>query len=186
MWPAGCVWRLRSSSLTCTLLLSLMCGAAPSASETLVVGDSLAPFELADQHGEIRRVDKQTRAILFSRDMDGGKLLKAGLAERTKGDLGARHVAYVADISGMPRLVARLFAVPSMRKRPYSMMLDREGDVTSVLPDQPGRATLVHLSALRVVAIDYLEDAVGVTAAVEALPGLGTDSAPVQGEVQTD
>ncbi|MBW2383244.1 MAG: FAD/FMN-containing dehydrogenase [Deltaproteobacteria bacterium] len=163
---------LGRSSSRWLVVVALAWAVAPASADTFGVGDTLAPITLEDQYGELRQVDSQTRAILFSRDMDGGKFLKSGLAGRTGGDLAARRVAYVADISGMPRLVARLFALPGMRKRGYPMLLDRDGEVTARLPDEPGRATLIRLDALRIIAIDHLDDASAVAAAVEDLPAV--------------
>ena len=134
------------------------------------VGDTIDGFTLENQHGEAAAVDASTRVVLFSRDMDGGDLLKAALAEVPQSKLDARGAVYVSDISGMPSLVARLFAVPAMRRRPYAMLLDREGATTARLPDEAGRATLVHLSDLRVERIVYASDAEAVRA------GLGLDA----------
>lgn len=140
----------------------------------LVVGDSLPPLTLEDQHGEERSVDASTRAILFSRDMDGGDILKAGLADLPEGTLEEAQAVYVSDISGMPRLIARMFALPRMRRRPYPMLLDRTGETTALLPDVPGRATLIHLEELRIDSLEHLETAEDVRARVLAL----TQSAP--------
>ena len=63
---------------------------------------------------------------------------------------------YVADISGMPGLVARMFAVPSMRKRPYPMLLDRDGEITARLPDVEGSATLIFCDDLQVTRVLHL------------------------------
>ena len=134
------------------------------------VGDRLTGFTLENQHDETGRVDASTKVILFSRDMDGGKLIKEALEDVPQEELDVRGAVYVSDISGMPRLVARLFAVPSIRKRPYAMLLDREGDVTARLPDTEGEATLIFLSELEIDRIEHassaeaVRDALGIPA----------------------
>jgi hypothetical protein len=143
--------------------------AAPVLAEPARVGDTLEPFSLEDQHGETRTVDASVRAILFSRDMDGGTLIKDALADEPAGFLEARGVVYVADINGMPRIIARLFALPSMRKRSYEMLLDRDGTTTAMLPDEEGRATLIRLDALRITAIASLETAEDIDAELATL-----------------
>lgn len=129
-------------------------GAAPYG-----VGDAVEAFTLEDQHGATASVDASTRVVLFSRDMEGGELLKAALEDATAEALEARGAVYVSDISGMPALVARLFALPAMRRRPYDMLLDRDGTTTARLPDVEGRATLIHLAAGRIERIHYAADA---------------------------
>jgi hypothetical protein len=145
--------------------LLLMTGLAQA--DFLAVGSRLEPFSLQDQHAVEQTVDEKTRLILFSRDMEGGKLLKEALSEVEAETLALRGAVYVADISGMPKLVARLFALPSMRKRPYPMLLDRDGSTTASLPDVEGSATLIFLEQLEIVRIEHVETAEDVRESLE-------------------
>ena len=102
-----------------------------------VVPAALEPLALPDQHGEARAVDASVRILVLSRDMDGGAVVRAAL--EAQGDaagefLSARGAVYVADVSRMPGLVRRLLAVPRMRSRPYSVLLDTTGDATRAEP----------------------------------------------------
>ena len=138
-----------------------------AAAEPLSAGDRILPFSLEDQHGVTHAVDESIRVILFSRDMKGGELLKEALSETSEGYLESHGAAYVADISGMPKLVARLFALPAMRKRPYPVLLDRIGDATQQLPDLEARATLIFCHELEIQRVEYAETAAGVLRALE-------------------
>ena len=130
--------------------------APPARSEPYAVGAVLEPFELADQHGELRRVDAKQRVLLFTRDMDAGDVLKQALASDGPALLDGAGAAYVADVSQMPALVLRIFAVPKMRQRPYPMLLDRDGSKTTRLPAEQGRVTLLVLDSLRIAELRYL------------------------------
>ena len=130
--------------------IPLLLLAAPAGAEPLAVGDRLEPFSLEDQHGAEHRIDASVSVILLSRDMKGGDVLERALEGTTAEMLSERKAVYVADISGMPRLVARLFALPSMRKRPYPMLLDRDGSRTRHLPSVEARATLIFSVELEV------------------------------------
>ena len=57
----------------------------------------------------------ELRILLVARSMDGAKLVKTVLEGRPKGYLEARRALFVADISGMPSLIGKLFAIPAMR-----------------------------------------------------------------------
>ena len=151
-------------------LIVLMLVAQPAFADPWVVGDILEPFTLEDQHGEERTVDASVEVILFSRDMKGGDFLKKGLEDVEPGYLESRNAVYVSDISAMPRLIARMFAIPSMRKRPYPMLLDRDGTATVRLPDEKDRATLIFLRELRVERIVHVTEASAVRAELEKAP----------------
>ena len=142
----------------------LLAVTARAEAPVLAVGDLVPELSLEDQHGETRSIDDSTRLVLFSRDMEGGDLLKSALADVKEDFLPSRSVVYVSDISGMPRLVARMFAIPSMRRRPYPMLLDRTGEATASLPDVPGRATVLFLEGRRIERIEHAEDVAGIRA----------------------
>ena len=163
--------RIRMRALASILAL-LLAVALPATAEDEVapydVGDAIAGFTLEDQHGDEGSVDEQTRVILFSRDMAGGDLLKEALADVDAEALEARGAVYVSDISGMPALVSRMMAVPAMRRRPYDLLLDRDGETTARFPDAEERATLIYLDGLRIERIEHL----AVAAAVRGSLGL--------------
>jgi hypothetical protein len=126
------------------------------------VGDTIEPFTLEDQHGKSRTVDASVKVILFSRNMEGGDVLKQGLADVDPGYLDGKQAVYVADISRMPGPIATVFAIPAMRRRPYSMLLDRDGKTTARLPDSEGQATLIFLDRLTIQRIGHVSEAPAV------------------------
>ncbi len=136
------------------LLVPLAAGA-----DVYSVGSEIAPFSIEDQHGQSHQLDASVEAVLFSRDMKGGDLIKAALADVSPSFLEQHHAVYLADISGMPGLIARMFAIPKMRKRPYPMLLDRDGSLSEKFPDVEGKATVVSLAKLRVTAIQHFTTA---------------------------
>jgi len=69
-----------------------------------------------------------------ARGMDAAKLVDAALQGQPKGYLEARHGVFVADIQRMPRLVAKLFAVPAMQSYSYRVMLDRDARIAPRYP----------------------------------------------------
>lgn len=160
------------------LLLALILLCVGALAEPLQVGRSLAPFSLEDQHGESHTVDASARILLFSRDMEGGGLLKEALEGRDASYLSARGALYLADISGMPRLIARFVALPRMRRRAYPMLLDPDGSATRALPDREGEATLVFLDRLRITRIEYAGTSEEVRALLEEASPASSEGRP--------
>ncbi len=156
-------------------LLAWAFAGAAHAAEPYAVGDRIDPFTLEDQYGASHTVDDTASVILFSRDMGGGDFLKRALADAPEGFLAEHGAVYVADISGMPSIIARLFAVPSMRRRGYPMLLDRDGATTARLPDVPGKATLLFLEEGALVRVLHADSPDAVRRAVGLAPG-GSDA----------
>lgn len=155
---------------TCALVLVLSVAAGVARAEPYAVGAQLEPLELPDQHGQTRHVDAGRRALLFTRDMDAGDVLKQALAADGKALLDAAGAVYVADVSRMPAFVRRMFALPRLRERPYPVLLDTEGTKTARLPGQAGKITFLVLDQLRIVEIRYLGTAEEVRSALGAAP----------------
>ncbi len=142
------------------LLLALLLVVPAAAQGPTLVPDRLEAFELEDQHGAPGRVGEDVRVLLLSRDMDGGAVVREALeskGENAAAYLSGRGAVYVADVSRMPGFVRTLFALPSMRRRPYPMLLDTTGDVTRPLPSEEGRATVLWLDALRPLRIEFVD-----------------------------
>src|SRR5262245_10660509 len=91
------------------LALSALLVGGRAFAQPYAVGDAIAPLTLEDQHGKSRTVDDSVKVLLFSRDMDGGDVLKKGLADVEPGYLDGKSAVYVADISRMPGLIAKMF-----------------------------------------------------------------------------
>lgn len=160
----------------CTAALLVALAAASSAQETgsdaapgtWRVGTTIEPFALEDARGELGRVDDDVRLVLFVADMDGGDFVHAALeAHPELQDLGARGAVFVSDIHRMPGLVTTLFALPSMRRKPYRMLLDREPGPSLVIPREEGKVTVVRLAGGEVRDVAFVESADAVAAALE-------------------
>ena len=113
------------------LFLSLL----PVWAQAIEVGERVAPWTLLDQFDQAYTLDDQAQILLVARSMDAAKLVDAALQGQAKGYLEARHAVFVADIQRMPRLIAKLFAVPAMQAYSYRVMLDRDARVA---PRYPG------------------------------------------------
>jgi hypothetical protein len=100
--------------------------------------------------------------------MDGGRVLRETLDGAGADSLAARNAVYVADVSGMPALVTRLFALPSMRKRPYRILLDRDGTATRELPQASGKVTVLRLEGLRITEVSYADTPGALRMALDA------------------
>ncbi|MFC6301776.1 FAD/FMN-containing dehydrogenase [Pseudomonas sp. CCM 7893] len=107
------------------LFLSLL----PLWAQAIEVGEPVAPWTLLDQFDQAYTLDGQAKILLVARSMDAAKRVDVALQGQPKGYLEARHAVFVADIQRMPRLVAKLFAVPAMQAYNYRVMLDRDARI---------------------------------------------------------
>lgn len=148
---------MRRAVARAVLALLLLAGVARA--EPYAAGATLPALELPDAHGEALKLDAGTRALVFSRDMSAGRIVKEAVA-KAGNDLFARNQAvYVVDLAGMPGFVRSLFALPGLRRRPYQLMVDETGAATADFPSTEGKPTVLVLKDLVVVSVAYPADA---------------------------
>lgn len=148
------------------LVVGLLLAAGTAFAESYAPGDSLARVELPDQHGVTHSLDESIRRVVFTREMKAGRVAKAALEEEGPELLERSAALYVSDVSRMPGLVRSLFAMPSLRRRAYPVLLDFEGETTARFPSEPGRVTVLRLDALSVTGVEFLETPEALRAAL--------------------
>jgi hypothetical protein len=150
------------------IAIALIAVAPVGLAQTLETGTRISAFSIQDQHGQTHRIDDHVKAILFARDMDASRHIDEVLRARSA-TLEDGRVAWISDISRMPRLISRFVAIPSMRGRPYRMLLDHDGALTRDFPGEAGKVTLLRLDDLRIDRIEKLDSAEALGAALAPL-----------------
>ncbi|KAF2408164.1 hypothetical protein SAMN04490179_5910 [Pseudomonas antarctica] len=145
------------------LFLSLL----PLWAHAIEVGERVAPWTLLDQFDQAYTLDDQAQILLVARSMDAAKLVDAALQGQPKGYLQARHTVFVADIQRMPRLIAKLFAVPAMRAYNYRVMLDRDARIAPRYPGAVDKVLWLQLDNGTLVAQSEYSSAAELRQALE-------------------
>ena len=121
---------------------------------TLVVGNNIGSIQLQDQFEQSYGSQENTKKLLFSRSMKGGTIIEEALtADETLHENPT--LVYIADISGMPSLISRFFAIPGFQKFPFKVALDKEGTATKNMPSKDDQATLLLLEDGKIIGINY-------------------------------
>ncbi|MGY4877883.1 hypothetical protein ACLUEY_08330 [Vreelandella aquamarina] len=129
------------------LIAPLSLAQSETASSALQVGNAFPPLQLPDAFGNDYQLPYPgVRHVLFSADMDANDLIEQSFGGLEQGSFTAAGLVYVADISGMPSLIARLFAIPSLRDYPFRVLLARNAEQLTMLPRQKGAVSVISLS----------------------------------------
>ena len=175
-WPApaipaaGC-WTgrlgrgLRRTGLAAVLLASLGVSAAP-----LEPGVLLPTLALSDQHDKPLALGLGTKQLLFAADKAASDRVNEVLSAQEPGFVGRNGIAYVADISAMPAMVTRMFALPKLRALPFPVGLVRDAALTAALPRQPGQVTVLDLDQGVITRIRHAADAQALRLALGLAP----------------
>ncbi|WP_312600121.1 MULTISPECIES: FAD/FMN-containing dehydrogenase [Pseudomonas] len=146
------------------LLIALL----PGLTWALAPGERLVPWTLLDQNDQPYTLDDDLQVLLVARSMTGANLVKAALKDQPKGYLEANKVAFLADISQMPKVISTLFAIPAMRDYNYRVLLDHEGRVAPRYPGDKEKVLWLMLDHGRFVGQREFDSAEGLKDALKA------------------
>jgi hypothetical protein len=133
---------------------------------TLLVGSLLVQSTQAqplpaqtfeDQWEKPVALDESVNWLIVSLSMDAGDMVKQSLDTLELRDLDAYQAVYLADISGMPSLISKLFAIPKMRDYSFRMALAKDEEALEALNLPVTDTEAVNI--FRLQALDIVEQA---------------------------
>lgn len=136
-----------------TLIFSVNTLAAPK------VGERFPELTLEDQHGKTQSIDDSTKLVIMAFEMEASEPLGEFLQEQEANFLSEHKARYVADISGMPSLISKFFAIPKMQDYNYNLMLNREDNFAEQYQKQEGKLSVYTLNNGVVESIDFVDGA---------------------------
>ncbi|WP_448251240.1 hypothetical protein [Ottowia oryzae] len=114
-------------------------------------------------------IEASTRFVVFAADKTASDIVSGALRPHPS-IFAERRLVYIADISAMPAMVTRMFALPKMRDLPFQVGLVQNSEITSHLPRKPKEVTLIALEQQRVQTIEYLPDAASLRRSLGIAP----------------
>jgi len=146
------------------LCLSLVLSGVPMAADQVAVGDKLPTLTLHDQHDQPMAISADTRLVLFAFEKPAADLLTAYLEAQPDDFLERNAAVYLMDISGMPKMITQMFALPKMRKRPYRILLADKPETLAFVPRHQNQVTVISLDKGRVESLEFVDDESGLRA----------------------
>lgn len=159
---------MRLIPMSVALLASAVTFSA-QADNRLAVSDAFPALSLNDQHDEPVAVPGDADVLFFAESKDADDWFDKTISEFDPALLLEGKWLYLSDISRMPSLVTRMFALPSLRGRDYPVALIREGEKAESLPAQDECITVFLMQSQTISAIDYWCDPEQAAAGLQAL-----------------
>jgi len=121
----------------------------------------VTPVVFEDQWEAKHELNAQTQWLVVSQNMDSGDIVKSAFNALEMKSLSKYKMIYVADISAMPSLISKFFALPKMRDFAFPIALIREDDQLKnmKLPlEAPEKVTVIALNNLNIDGAMYFSD----------------------------
>ncbi|RXK06622.1 hypothetical protein [Halarcobacter bivalviorum] len=124
-------------------------------SQELSINDKINNFSLANQFDEKKTIDSKINTIIVSFEKDTGKEVNEFLEQKTSDFLREHHAVFIANISGMPMIITKMFALPKMKNYKHEILLiyDENDDRFKA---QEGMSTLYRLENGVIKSIEFI------------------------------
>lgn len=131
------------------------------------LGQSVTPLDLNDQFGKHITLKTMPHTLVMAFEKGTSATVNDCLGKQNGAYLSEHKAAYIADISPMPTFIAEAFALPKMRKYPYTVLLIRDEEIGLKFPAQEGKITVLRLEGNVIKAIEYVTTADELKKAIE-------------------
>lgn len=124
-------------------------------SSSFSVGDKIGNFSLLNQFDEKQTIDGSVKTVLVSFEKGTGADVNEFLSKQSTDFLKQHQAVFIANISGMPMVITKMFALPKMRgyKHPVLLIYD-ENDTR--FTSQEEKTTLYRLEEGVIKSIEFI------------------------------
>lgn len=119
------------------------------------VGDKLPDITLLDQFDKEFKVEASDTLLIMAFEKDISVTVNEYLKSKPAAFLADNHAKYISDISTMPSFITSMFALPKMKKYPFSVLLIRD-NFGEQFDRKQGRITVYHLKKNTVDSVQFI------------------------------
>jgi len=124
----------------------------------VVIGEKLKDFTIKNQFGKPFSLTNKTKKVIFVCTKAAGHLVRNYLKKQDKNFLGKRDILFVADVSGMPSIIYKMFALPDFKKSPYSVLLLTDGNRADEFKNKShsDEVMIIYLNNKKVTKVKFI------------------------------
>ncbi len=115
-------------------------------SQGITIGKELAPFTFKDQFDKEHSLEDSTKKIIFAFTKPTGHIVRTYMSTRKPDYLTSRDTYFIADISGMPSIIAKMFAIPDMQEGKYPILLIRDKEHAKMFINKDQKKAIMLIS----------------------------------------
>lgn len=124
-------------------------------SEELSINDEISSFSLANQFNQKKTIDSNINILIVSFEKNTGKEVNEFLEKKSPNFLENHNAVFIANISGMPMFITKMFALPKMRKYKHEILLIYD-EKENRFKAKDGMSTLYRLENGVIKSIEFI------------------------------
>jgi hypothetical protein len=125
-------------------------------SNAFEINKNINSFTLADQFDKTHLVNSEIKTIVVSFEKDTGADVNEYLSSKSSDFLQNHNAVFIANISEMPSLITKWFALPKMKKYKHNVLLIYDEDDKRFMQKEE-KSTVYKLENGVIKSITYIE-----------------------------
>jgi len=117
-------------------------------SDGIEIGKELKEYTFTDQFDKKHSLSNNTKKVIFVFTKPTGHLVKSYLLQQDKNYLTKRDIDFIADVSGMPSIIFKMFALPDFKKSNYTVLLIKDKEKSATFRDEK------HKDSVMIITLD--------------------------------
>lgn len=124
------------------------------------VGNVLKPFTFDDQFEKPHTLTKDTKKIIFVFAKKSGHAVRKYFNTKPVDYLKKHHYVFIADVSGMPSIIYKMFAKSDLQEHKYPIWLIFDGKKSTkfIYPDKSDKIMVADLKEFKIIKVNFAED----------------------------
>ena len=124
--------------------------------------ETLHQASLRDQWNKAHTLMPETQWVIYSHHRTGGEWVHNVLTKLDLAPLQQYKLIYVADISAMPGIISRMFALPKMRDYVFRVALAENSEHVEGWPKKENRISVIQLQSFNIKQVHYFADEISL------------------------
>ena len=136
----------------------------------LVVGsslDALNEFKFETPQGQEVKIPKKSKLVIVAFEKDAAALVNEFLATKEPSYLTKNSSTFIADVHEMPAIIAKMFALPKLKKYKHPIYLYDGENFHTVVSSKKAKVTLLEVDNGVIKSISYISTRQELQLAIE-------------------
>ncbi len=138
-------------------------------SSGIVIGKELGEFNFKDQFEKEHSLTSDVKKVIFAFSKPTGHIMKLYMGIRKPDYLTSRDILFIADISGMPSMISKMFAIPDMKESKYPILLikEKENAVRFRNEEQKNAVMIISLENKIIKSVKFVTNEIDLKAEID-------------------
>jgi hypothetical protein len=115
-------------------------------SNGVIIGQKLKDYSFSDQFDKLHKLTNKVKKVIFVFTKPTGHLMRVYLSDKEEHYLSTRNIDFIADVSKMPSIIFKMFALPDLKDSKYPIMIIKDATKSKRFRNEKNKNSIMMIS----------------------------------------